>query len=36
MMFLSSNPNFYRDLPKVLANQPEQILTPEERQRLEA
>ena len=34
MMFLPSDPDFYRDLPKVLANQPEQYLTTEERQRL--
>lgn len=35
-MFLPPDPDFYRDVPKVLANLPETTLTREERQRLEA
>jgi hypothetical protein len=35
-MFLPPDPNFYRDLPKVLASLPESTLTRAERQRLEA
>ena len=30
MMYLPSDPDFYRDLPRVLANQPEQNLTRDE------
>ena len=35
-MFLPPDPDFYRDLPKVLASLPESTLTRAERQRLEA
>ncbi len=34
-MFLPPDPDFYRELPKVLANLPESRLTRLERQRLE-
>ena len=36
MMYLPPNPDDYRDLPNVLANLPEKMLTTEERQHLEA
>lgn len=35
-MFLPPNPDFYRDLPKVLANLPESRLTRMDRELLEA
>ena len=35
MMYLPPNPDYYRDLPRVLANLPEQQLTTEERRCLQ-
>ena len=36
MIYLPPNPDYYRDLPRVLANLPEQQLTTEERRCLQA
>lgn len=35
-MYLPPNPDYYHDLPKVLANLPEQMLTTEESHHLQA
>jgi len=36
MIYLPPNPEYYRDVPKLLANLPKPVLTGEERQHLQA